>query len=202
MIMMTKKSNHGKKGVYNIGCEGHKSRNPGSLPKYYFKFFELCTSLLTWKETRARRCWRHRFQWYRSSSRRSSWKSVWKASALQIGAPTGTRRGGCSGRRPVPPEGTQETTKTPSFSPFIKNKKLQQKKKDQHQRWRNKHISFNPREMGLDCLIEKIEKTMGEEWEWEAWVVDRVVKEGGEVSMVGGGRGCNACMHGQDTSCM
>ena len=56
--------------------------------------------------------------------------------------------------------------------------------------------------MGLDCLIEKIEKAMGEGWEWEAWVVDRVVKEGGEVSMVGGGRGCNACMHGQDTSCM
>ena len=41
--------------------------------------------------------------------------------------------------------------------------------------------------MGLDCLIEKIEKAMGEGWEWEAWVVDRVVKEGGEISMVGGG---------------
>ena len=50
--------------------------------------------------------------------------------------------------------------------------------------------------MGLDCLIEKIEKAMGEGWEWEAWVVDRVVKEGGEMSMVGGGGGgaTRACM--------
>ena len=41
---------------------------------------------------------------------------------------------------------------------------------------------------------------VGEGWEWEAWVVDRVVKEGGEMCMVGGGR--NTCMHGQDTCCM
>ena len=35
MIMVTKRSNHEKKSVYNIGCEGHESRNPGSMLEYY-----------------------------------------------------------------------------------------------------------------------------------------------------------------------